>query len=386
MKITCKYMLTIILVPVIVACLVLRPSSASAQVSIPAVVTNGAGGTVHGLAKTDFAITFGENASFDSVEEVPPLNFTTFSDPTPLFILFDANSIAPPVQGEIEKQLLAYLHKAADEHLAVTVLVNSDRGLALVHDMSTDTKVFSAAMDRVTPSKEKHSGTPPAEGNDESAKAVAQEIQQLQILTKTIPYSSNYKSTQKDHLSPLEEDDRRRALEKQELESLRQVGQIFRRSRKRKILIWLTGYFPINVGNRELTYGNYAMPYSARPKIRPDMTPPYQAAIDSLNDSRLSVFPVFVADATIPNVRVYAKDTLDGLVELAQRTGGKMLGILNEIDFFNTTAGLRKDFDSYYILSFSLHSAHKDSWIDATIKTNKPDAQVITMRGFFAEQ
>jgi VWFA-related protein len=353
----------------IIASSVFRPNSAFAQVSVPAVVRNSAGGAVHGLAKTDFAVTSGENASFDSVEEVPALNFATFSDPTPVFILFDANSIAPPVQGEVEKQLLAYLRKAADEHLAVTVLVNSDRGLALVHDMSTDPKVFSAAMDRVmTKSKEKQSGSPSPQGNDESAKAIAQEIEQLQLLTKLISYSAFYKSTQRDRLSPLEEDDTRRALEKQELESLRQVGQIFRRSRKRKLLIWLTGYFPIDVANRELTYGNYSMPYRARPKIRPDMTPVYQIAVNSLNDSRLSVFPVFVPDASIPDVRVYAKDTVDGLGELAQRTGGRMLGIMNEIDFFNTTAGLRKDFDSYYILSFSLHSAHKDSWIDDTIK------------------
>jgi len=245
-----------------------------------------------------------ENASFDSVEEVPALNFTTFSDPTPVFILFDANSIAPPVQGEVEKQLLTYLRKAADERLAVTVLVNSERGLELVHDMSTDTKTFSLAMERVMlRSKEKQAGSSSLEGNDESAKVVAQEIHQLQTLTKPIPYTSSFKSTQKEHLSLLEEDDRRRALEKQELESLRQVGQIFRRTRKRKLLIWLTGYFPINVGNRELTYGDYSMPYGARPRIRSDMTPLYQAAVDSLNDSlTLTRSPTRATDSTTDSV------------------------------------------------------------------------------------
>ena len=382
-----KSTLVLIVVLLTISCSVLGPSSAFAQVSIPAVVANSVGDPIHGLAKADFAVTCGESAIFDSVEEVPALNFTTFSDPTPVFILFDANSIAPPVQGEVEKQLLAYLRKAADEHLAVTVLVNSSHGLVLVHDMSTDAKVFSQAMDSVMQKSKKKQAAPSAsDGNDESAKAIGQEIQQLEILTKLIPYATSFKSTQKDILSPQEEDDRRRALEKQELESLRQVGQIFRRSRKRKLLIWLNGYFPINVANRELTYGNYAMPYRARPRIRPDMTPIYQAAVDSLNDSRLTVFPVFVPDATIPNVRIYAKDTLDGLAELAQRTGGRMLGIMNEIDFVNTTASVRKGFDSYYVLSFALHSAHKDSWIDDSVKVNKPDAQVVVMQGFFAEQ
>jgi len=139
----------------LVIALMIVSSGALGQVSAPAVVTDGSGGAVHGLSKSDFTVSCGENASFDSVEEVPALNFTTFSDPTPVFILFDALTVAPPVQGNVERLLLTYLRKAADEHLAVTVLANSDHGLLLVHDMATDTKIFSAAMDQVMPKSTK---------------------------------------------------------------------------------------------------------------------------------------------------------------------------------------------------------------------------------------
>ena len=161
------------------ATIVVLASLAFGQVSIPASITDGSGKSVHGLQKSDFNVSASKNAGFDSVEEVPALRFNSFSEPIPVFILFDAASIPPPVQGQTAKQLLSYLRKAADEHLAVTVLVNSERGLQLVHDMSTDQKIFIAAMDRVMPqSKNQQSET--TETN-EFSKALAQEVQQLQI-------------------------------------------------------------------------------------------------------------------------------------------------------------------------------------------------------------
>ncbi len=129
------------------------------------------------------------------------------------------------------------------------------------------------------------------------------------------------------------------------------------------------------------------MPYGwVRPKICPEMTPLYQGAVDSLNDSRLTAYPVFVADAHNFNVQVLAKDTLDGLDELARRTGGRMLGVLDTIDFFSTIADVRKQFDSYYVLTFTLQPVRRDSWIDSNIKVNRPEAKVIAPRGFFAER
>jgi hypothetical protein len=191
----------------------------------------------------------------------------------------------------------------------------------------------------------------------------------MQELTKVLPFDSSYKTTRTERLSPGFEDDARRQVEKQELESLRQVGQVFRRSRKRKLMVWLTGYFPISVANRELTYGDNTLPYGqSRNKIRSDMTPLFQAAIDSLNHSRIAVFPAFVVDAHNYDVQRLAKDSLDGLTEVAQRTGGRMLGVLDQIDFFSSIADVRQHFDSYYVLTFNLQSARKDSWVDSNIR------------------
>jgi VWFA-related protein len=364
--------------------LIFCASSAFAQVSIPAVVTDPSGKSVHGLQKSDFAVTCGKAAAFDSVEEVPGLSFGGFSDPTPVFILFDALSVPPPMQGETAKQLLKYLRTAADEHLAVTLLVNSDRGLTVIHDMSTDSKVFVAAMDQVLPQAAGTTPNPATGGQSEGfSKAVAQEASQLQGLNKVMPYAAYYKGKLGEQ-QPFE-DQARETLETQELGSLQQVGQAFRRSRKRKLLIWLTGYFPLNVANGELTYGNYSLPFGqTRPHVRPEMTILYQNAIDALNDSRISVYPAFVIDERNFDVQSMAKDSLDGLDGVARRTAGRMLGIFDTLDFPSTVTDLRKHFDSYYVFTFNLQSARKGSWIDSSIKVAKAEDKVAVLSGFFA--
>ncbi len=185
-------------------------TTAEAQVSIPASVIDASGRSLHGLQIPDFEVSCGKKAGFDSVEEIPALKFTALSDPTPVFILFDALSIPPLVQNQTAKQLLTYLRKAADERLAVTLLVNSGRGLEVIHDVSTDEQVFVAALDRVMPEKKRtQADSASGTSSDEFAKSVAQEARQLQELTKTLPYASSYKTTMHERLSSAEEDDAR---------------------------------------------------------------------------------------------------------------------------------------------------------------------------------
>jgi hypothetical protein len=63
-----------------------------------------------------------------------------------------------------------------------------------------------------------------------------------------------------------------------------------------------------------------------------------------------------------------------------------MLGILDDFDLLTTTADLRRNFDSYYVLTLTPQSAPKHSWIDSDIKVNKEGAKAVAQKGFFAEQ
>jgi len=241
----------------------------TAQVSLPAVVVDGSGQALHGLQKPDFEVRCGKAASFDSVEEVSPLKFSNFSNPIPVFILLDTISIPKPRQSEVEQLLLSYLRKAADDHLAVTVLATTTTGIRIVHDMSTDSKVFVAALDRIQPKAGQ--GAPPTPvAPDAFAKAVDDEVVQLQLLTQP--------------MANLPTDDHLKLMSLQ-LQSLTMVGKMLQRSPKRKPLVWISGSFPAHRDKEEhnlvinYTFVNQYSLAEARLEAAGSLEPSFETAI-----------------------------------------------------------------------------------------------------------
>lgn len=354
----------------------LTVTAAAGQISVPAVVVDASGKSVHGLQKTDFEVRCGKGASFDSVEEVPPLKFSGFADPVPVFILFDEVSIRPPEQGEVSRLLLNYLRKAADDHIAVTLLANTANGVIVIHDMSTDQREFAAAMDRVLPKEGQPVASPvPSGPADDFTKAVNEEAVQLQQLTKMDPPLSLSGQWQ---------------LQSNQLGSLRLVGKMLEHARKRKPLVWISDSFPIDVENGELTFrfdyrgsansmdnGHVSEPANV-------LTAAYQGAIDSLNNAHVSLYPVSLTRGR--SGKAFSGDdyTRDGLRQLASRTGGDLSLGSHEMDLASALGDIRQHFDSYYLLSFTIQSGRKRTWIDSSIKVSKPDAKITAASGFFS--
>jgi len=207
--------------------------------SVPAVVIDRSGQSVHGLQKSDFEVRCGKSASFDSTEEVLPLRFDGFADPIPVFILFDETSVARKIQTDVSRLLLTYLRKAADEHLAVTLLVNTPTGVRVIHDMSTDPTVFAAAINRIVPPTTQPPGQELVGKSEQFLKAVNDEAANLNELMKPVP--------------PLVNENMESRYTRQ-LQGLQIVGRMLQRSRKRKPLIWITGDFPLFVENGGLIH------------------------------------------------------------------------------------------------------------------------------------
>jgi hypothetical protein len=198
---------------------------------------------------------------------------------------------------------------------------------------------------------------------DDFSKAVDEEAGRIQQLKK--PAGPN-----NPELQPYRET----YLAKQ-LESLRVVGKMLQGSRKRKPLVWITGYFPYYVKDGDLT--------DQQTDIMGTLNSTYQAAIDSLNAARVSVFPVHVTTGDDAVNQPWARD---GIADLATRTGysGKNLYSHSSDNFASVMADLRKHFDSYYMLTLTTQPTRKTNWIDNTVKVNKSDVEITAAKGFFS--
>jgi VWFA-related protein len=364
--------------------LLLIATATMSQISVPVVVLDQSGHPVHGLQKSDFDVRSGKEATFDSVEEVPPLKFSNgFSDPVPIFILYDELRVGESAPGKhpgdprsvfgTAKMLLDYLRKAAADHLAVTVLAVSADGIMVIHDMSTDPRVFAAAMDRISPNGQYQAPQSPNPGDDFS-KAVDQEVAQIEQLTRDTGMMKFG-----DFPAP-------------QLDSLRMVGKMLQGAPKRKALIWITGTFPVFVKDGDLAWFTS---FDQNQTNLGTLNSAYQAAIDSLNGAHLSVYPLSLypvhgyplnVDWQVASQAEH-EHAEDGVGEIAKRSGGSALnpsGLSDLEHFASAIADLRQHFDSYYVLKFTFQPSHKRHWIDSSIKVNRPDAKAIAAKGFFS--
>jgi VWFA-related protein len=340
-------------------CLVLS-GAIFGQTSIPAIVVDRDGQTVHGLQKSDFSVHSDKTASFDVVEEVSPVALNGFGDATPIFILYDPVSVPSPTEGQVANMLLEYLRRASAEHLPVTLLVNQGGEVVkLIHDLSISPSVLATAISRVS-SKDVPSNSENTTPDFEQK--VTQETERLNELTHFTTHR------------------RYGPLEIQQLSALRAVGTMLQRSNKRKLLVWLTASFTVTMGPDEMEHRAFG------PSIGPyqgELVATFQSAMDTLNKARVSVYPVQVLPPSGAWVR---QEVITGFEGVARSTGGRVLTRYHDAnDFAELLADLRKQVDSYYELSFSTQP-QKRSWVSATIKVSRPDAKVSAPKGFVAGQ
>ncbi|HVN22245.1 MAG TPA: hypothetical protein VMU05_25890 [Dongiaceae bacterium] len=343
----------------------------SAQVVIPAVVTDAAGQPVSGLQKHDFTLEPKDHVQLEDVEEVPPLAGTS----VPVFILYDAASVTGLDQEKIHTEVLQVLSRAAREHDSITVILRSTKGLELIHDMTTDPAVFSAAINRALPDHAKdgalqgqHSGGTDARFESE----VSAEVARLQELIKARPdtRSKPWFDASLD-----------------ELAGIQKMAELMQGSKKRKILVWVgiccsTLMFDNGRIVDGADYGpGRRSPYFQDPHSRDEkvhsIPVAYEKMVEAVNASRFSVY-VYSPPLIAGGLQFLPQGGL--LEDLAQRTAGRYVGRSATLD--SAVSEARKDLAPYYLLRVRADSPKAPTPVKLKLSVDKAEVHIRSCNGF----
>ena len=353
----------------------------AAQVLLPVAVKDSSGTVVHGLQVSDFALSC-KNTTIQSVEEVAPVTVEDFSDPIPVFVVYDAESLSQANQTKMNSLLLSFLRSEETQHHAVTLLKNTQRGLELVNNFSSPPDVVLAALDRVSPDNSSVPRTSAAGAGPEVSKQVNEEVQRLKQLTDVVPWAvmGSPGSISVD----------------QRMSSLQTVAKSLQGSQHRKLLLWVTGYLPVYIDNGVV---KGASPTAAcqgeadcgearyASSVVRVTTAAWTGVVKALNESRISVSTAFLSgnlgDITECCVRLYQMGQGSGLENLARSTGGKQVSARSPLNFAALVGQLRETAVPYYLLT--LKAASSDNrWVSCSIKVQKANVKVEAPTGFFS--
>jgi VWFA-related protein len=323
---------------------------ARGQVTLPLIVQDRSGQAVHDLQNSDFSVQCSNKFSLASAQEIPTATVGQFRNPVPVYVLYDMVAIPSPQQGRMSQLLLNYLRTAASENRAVTVLALSDRGLEVIHDMTTNMAILRAALDRLDSKQSADAGMQEDKIKDET--------ERLRQLTQFSP-PAHFKA-----YTPV-------AI--QQLQALAQIGEMMRRSPKRKLLVWVTGSFPHTV-DQLLSQSYLVGPNDA------EVLAQYQRAIGSLNTSHVSVYPTrtFRSSHDLQDQSDY------GLTDFAEATAGHYFGQVDDREFPNRLDDLTRTPQSYYSLTLN-GSVKSLSWVGCKVSVKRPDSRVFASKGVLAK-
>lgn len=368
-------------------------AGAAAQVIVPVRVQDSSGADVHGLQASDFGLSC-KKTTVQSVEEVAPVTVDGFSDSTPVFIVYDAESLSELNQKQMNSLLLSFLRTEETQHHAVTLLRNTHTGLELINNFSSRPDVVLAALDRVSPEKGSVSPTAATGTDPEFAKQVDEEVLRLRQLTEVVPQAAR--------IAPgaISLDER--------MASMQTVARSLKGSPHRKLLLWVTGYLPVYIDNGVVKGASGMQMFDPKWNTnRPCQgeaecgearyanaglrvaTPAWAGMLKALNDSRISVSTAYVngnpGDITDCCVRLLQSERAGGLENLARGTGGKQLSATSPLNFATLVERLRQEVAPYYLLTLKT-SASDNRWTSCAVTVQRPNVKVEAPDGFFSVQ
>ncbi len=380
--------------------------SETVLVQVPVVVTDKSGNHVQGLGRSDFEVLEGGKeqkiASFEEIQTsrapITPSavqagvysNAGAVGDAPRAVTIIALDTINTPYLDQTygRKQLLKYLAENVQPGQAIGLVSFTSKGVKVIHDLSSDPAELIQALKKV------NGELPALQGVDidtQAAAAVGADLEPSSALN--LPLGSTATNledfvTQGD--AAIARMQRDRAIEGT-IKAFLEVAWSVRGVPGKKSLIWATGGFPFFMDTPQAVPGGY-------------LSILYERAMQALNDSEISVYPVDVrglvnfsptSDASIRGGRLgnsYTQSlaarswlqtsTVDTLKDFAEMTGGR--AFYNTNDLTTSFKRAADDATDYYLLSYYLDTKiTKPGWRPLKVKVHRSGTEVRARSGFF---
>jgi VWFA-related protein len=343
-------------------------ASAATAIVIPVTVTNKAGAPVTGLTEAAFSVQEGNRSlTVESVAEIAPLTAGKNRFKV-AFVVMDAIATPMTVQPQIRKECLQFLATSVANGVPVSLSEIGRGGLRVVHEVTTPNSVLSAALLAIDSEK-------PFLTNADQLRALAAPQDKSLLLSET------------DRLRQF----RQGAVElanmigrfTYQLQAFQQIATALEHVQGRKTIVWLTGYFPVDIAQ-----GQDSITLNSRP-IK-SATIDYQRTINMLNTAQISVFPVQLSDNTSDpkqQMMVYGQSNLDrnttnGLRQFARGTGGEAMNGSSVIEELVKRA--QDGTTSYYLVKFTPEKVKSDTkWRPLKVQVSVEAGLVNAPNGYF---
>jgi VWFA-related protein len=375
-------------------------------VQVPVVVTDKAGNAVPGLSRTDFEVLEdGKEQKISSFEEVEtshaPLtpaatqvgeysNAGAVGDAPRAVTIIALDTINTPYLDQTygRKQLLKYLADNVQPGQAIGLVSFTSRGVKVIHDLSSDPAELMQALKKV------NGELPALQGvsiDTQAAAATGADLPSPSIFgspqTSTALNLEDFVSTGDATIARMQQD---RAIEAT-IKAFLELAWSVRGVPGKKSLVWATGGFPFFMDTPSAVPGGY-------------LSILYERALQAMNDSEISVYPVDVrglvnfsptSDASQRGARLgnsYTRSltarswlqssTIDSLKDFAEMTGGR--AFYNSNDLTTSFKRAADDASHYYVLSYYLDTrSNKPGWRKLKVKLHRPGTEVRARSGFF---
>jgi VWFA-related protein len=385
--------------------------SESVLVQVPVVVTDKSGSPLHKLTKDDFQLFENGKAQKITVFEEVVTSNARIPAPAPgsgVFqnVAIDAehpravtvialDTVNAPLldQSYGRRQLIRYLADNLSSGQVLALVVISSRGLMVLHGLTGDPDQLIQALKKVSGELHAMQGTS-TEAQTAALTGTVPKFDPIATLNGQGDLATTIRNFALHGDAPIAGFKQDRAIETT-LQAFLGISWSLSGIPGKKSLIWATGGFPFTLDSPDTVPGGY-------------LSALYERAMQALNDSNISIYPIDVrglvnylpdANATSAGTGYDPRQgeiamqsvadrswlhgsTTDSLKEFAAMTGGR--AYFNTNDLSGSFKRAADDSSTYYLLGYYLDTHNnKPGWRNLKVKVQKPDADVRTRGGFF---